>query len=89
MEAGELDPHLDPELGVEVGERLIEQENLGVAHDRASDGDALTLPARQLGRPAVEQVIEPQRPGRTLDDALPFRPGDAMEPEREAHVLGH
>jgi hypothetical protein len=33
---------------VEVRERLVEQEHLGVAHDGAADGDALALAARQL-----------------------------------------
>ena len=34
--------------GVEVGQRLVEQEGLGLAHDGAADGDALALAAREL-----------------------------------------
>jgi hypothetical protein len=43
----DLDPHLDAQLGVEVRERLVEQEHLRLAHDGAPDGDALALAARE------------------------------------------
>ena len=55
MQALDLDPQLVPELGVEVGERLVEQEHGGVAHQRAADRDALALAAGELVGPAVEQ----------------------------------
>jgi hypothetical protein len=42
----DLGAHLHPELGVEVGERLVEEEHLRVAHDGAAHGDALALPPR-------------------------------------------
>ena len=32
----DLDPHLDPQLSVEVGQGFVEQKDLGVAHDRLS-----------------------------------------------------
>ncbi len=41
----DLHPHLHAQLGVEVGQRLVEQEDLRLAHDRAADGDALALAA--------------------------------------------
>ena len=41
VQAAQLDPNLGPEIGVEIGERLIEQEHLGLAHDRPADGDPL------------------------------------------------
>ena len=40
--------HLDPQLGVEVGKGLVEQESLGLLDDGPADGDALALPAREL-----------------------------------------
>jgi hypothetical protein len=36
------------QLGVEVGERLVEQEQAGVPHDATADGHALLLAAGQL-----------------------------------------
>ena len=46
----DLGAHLDPELGVEVRERLVEEEDLGLADEGAADGDALPLPAREVPR---------------------------------------
>ena len=45
VQALDLAPHLVAQLGVEVGQRLVEQEDLRVAHDGAADGDALALAA--------------------------------------------
>ena len=48
MEVLELGAGLDAELGVEVGERFVEEEDLGVADDGAAHGDALALAAAEL-----------------------------------------
>ena len=46
-----------PELGVEIRERLVEAEHLGLEHERPRDRDPLLLPARQLGgQPRVEPL---------------------------------
>src|SRR5690606_39389183 len=58
MQLLDLRAHLDAQLGVEVGERLVEEEDLRVAHDRAAHGDALALTARELAREAVEELLE-------------------------------
>ena len=50
MQRLDLAAHADAQLGVEVGERLVEQEHLGIAHDGAAHGDALALAAREFGR---------------------------------------
>ena len=49
----ELDAHLDAQLGVEVGQRLVEQEHLRMAHDGAAERDALALAAGELARLAA------------------------------------
>jgi len=41
----ELDPGLPAELGVEVRERFVEEEHLGIADDRPAQRDALALAA--------------------------------------------
>ena len=56
----DLGAHLDAELGVEVGERLVEEEERGLAGDGAADGDALALAAGELLRLAVEQALDLQ-----------------------------
>ena len=54
----DLPAHLLAQLDVEAGERLIEQEAAGIAHDRAADGDALAFAFGQLPRPAIEHIVE-------------------------------
>ena len=56
----DLDPELGAELGVEVGERLVEQEDIDVAHQRPADRDALALAAGQFRRPALEERLDLQ-----------------------------
>ena len=56
----DLGAHGHAQLGVEVGQRLVEQEDLRVAHDGAAHGDALALAARELARVAVEQGVRPR-----------------------------
>jgi hypothetical protein len=51
---------LHAQLGVEVRQRLVEQEDLWVAHDGAAHGDALPLTARELARLAIAATA----PGR-------------------------
>ena len=51
----DLGAHLHAQLGVEVGQRLVEQEDLRVAHDGAAHRDALALAAGQRLRLAVQQ----------------------------------
>ena len=45
MQALELSPKLRAQLGIEVGERLVEQEHTRVADQRPADGNALALAA--------------------------------------------
>ena len=66
----DLEPHLHAQRGVEVRQRLVEQERLRLAHDRAADRDALALAAGQLARLAVEIGREVERRRRGLDLAV-------------------
>ena len=76
MQPHQLQPHVDPERRVEVGERLVEEEYLGLPHDGAADGDALALAARELLRPPLEQVRELQHVGGRLHLLLPIPGGE-------------
>ena len=60
----DLGAHLDAELGVEIGERLVEQEELGIAHERAAHRDALALAAGELAGLAVQERLDLQQRGR-------------------------
>ena len=50
--------HLADQLGVERRGRLVEQQHLGVHRQRAGDGDALLLPAREPRRVGLGLVGE-------------------------------
>ena len=67
MQLADLQTHADTQRRVEIREGLVEEEGRGLAHDGASDGDALALPARELARAPVQILGEVQDRGRLLD----------------------
>src|SRR5439155_839944 len=50
---------LDAQLRVEVGERLVHEEDGGLARDRTTDRDTLALATRELLRLALEELTDP------------------------------
>ena len=60
VQALDLDAELGAELGVEVGQRLVEEEDVDVAHQRPADRDALALAAGEGGGLALEQRLDLQ-----------------------------
>ena len=89
MQPGDLDAHLRPEAGIEVRERLVEQEDVRLAYDGAADGDALALSARELLRLAAEQFLDLQHAGGFRNLAVDLGLLRAQHLERKAHILGH
>ena len=67
MQALELDAGLEAELGVEVGERLVEEEEPRLADDGAGERDALLLAAGELAGAAGEQVVDADLGGGLAD----------------------
>ena len=68
MKLGDFEPRVDAQRGVEIGQRLVEQEELGLANDGTADGDALALAAGELGRSPVEIGVQREH-GRSRADA--------------------
>ena len=52
--------HPHAELRVEVGQRLVHEKRLRLPDDRAAHRDPLALTTRQVGRPSVQQLVEPE-----------------------------
>jgi hypothetical protein len=46
MQAGEFDARAAAQRGIQIRQRLVEQEQVGVLDDRPSDRDSLSLAAR-------------------------------------------
>ena len=89
MQPLDLGAHLVAQLGVEVAERLVEEIELGVPHQRAAHGDALALAAGELARLALEQVRDAQHGGSTLHPRADLGIRRVPHPEPEGHVLEH
>ena len=91
LQLGDFKPHLDAERGVEIRQRLVEQERLRLAHDRAPDRDALALPAGELARLPVKIWRQVQRGGGGLDLAVDLRARQAghFQAERDVAADAH
>jgi len=67
VKAGDLASHLHAKLGVQIRERLIEQEYLGLSYDCSSQGYPLPLTARELSWRSIKEVIDAEYRGRVTD----------------------
>ena len=87
----DLGAHLVAELGVEVGQRLVHQEDLRVPDDGAADGDTLPLAAGQRLRLAVEVLGDIEDLGGLTDLAVDLRLRGLLQLQGEGHVIinGH
>ncbi len=56
----DLDAQLRAQLGVEVRERLVEEEDIDIAHQCPADGDALALAAGKRCRLSLEKRLDLQ-----------------------------
>ena len=77
------------QLGVEVCDRFVEQEQLGFAHDGPPYRHALLLAARQFVRAALEQMTNFQKLGRTVDPFPDRVLRSLAQPERVCDVFKH
>ena len=57
-------------LRVDGGERIVEHEHLRLAHERAREGDALLLAARELHAALADDGVEPSGSDRDLVEHL-------------------
>ena len=83
----DLGAHRHAQLGVEVAQRFVEQKDLRIAQDRAPHRDALALPARELARMPVEQLVEVEDAGGVVHALRGERRVGVAQPQAEAHVL--
>ena len=89
VQFADLQPHRAAQGGVEVGQRLVEQEGRGLAHDGAADGDALALAARQLAGATVEKVGQVEDARGFGDLAVHHHLVLAGHLQREGDVVAH
>ncbi len=89
VERRELGAHRDAKFRVEVRERLVHQERLGLAHDRPAHGDALALSTRERRGLAVEELAEPERLRDLVHAPFPLRLRHPPELEAVGEVVSH
>ena len=56
-----------------MGQRLIEQIDVGGPHQHPAESHALALPVGQLAGKPLEQVVDSQRGGHLVDPFGPLR----------------
>src|SRR5579862_651623 len=79
----------DPELCVQVRERLIKQQAARADNQSPRQGDALLLASGKLRYSSFGEVAHPDRRQRFLHAALYFRAGRFPFFQAERHVAGH
>ena len=86
LELDELGTRLGAELGVEIRERLVHEERLGLPDDRPRQCDPLALATGHLGRPAIEHLGQLESLGHLLDLPGPLVLRHPLVLERELDV---
>jgi hypothetical protein len=72
-------------LGVEAGERLVQDQQLGPVQERPAEREPLQLPARELRRPLAPRLPQPEALEQHPDPLPPL--GHVVEAAVEIEVL--
>ena len=89
LERGDLGAGLHTELGVQVGQRLVHEEDLGLTHDGAAHGHTLTLTTGEGLGLAVQVLGQTEDLGGLAHALVDLGLGGAGDLEGEAHVVVH
>ena len=89
LERGDLGTGLDTELGVQVGQRLVHEEDLGLAHDGTAHGHTLTLTTGERLGLAVQVLGQAEDLGGLAHALVDLGLGGAGDLQGEAHVVVH
>jgi hypothetical protein len=89
VQLDDLGAHAGTQLGVQVGQRLVEQEDGRVAHHGAAQRNTLALAAGQSLRLAVQQVLDLEDLGGFVHAAVDLVLRGLAQLEAERHVLVH
>ena len=89
LQGSNLGTGLDTELGVQVGQRLIHEEDLRLTDDCTTHGHTLTLTTGQSLRLAVEVLGQVENLSGLLDALANLVLRSAGDLQGEAHVVGN
>ena len=88
MELLDFGPHVDAQLRIKVGQRLVEQEDFRLPDKRPAHGNPLPLAARQLRRFPVQKSADLQEFRHFLHRRLAFRLRHLVHFKAKGDVLG-
>nr|BFE71521.1 hypothetical protein GCM10020092_048220 [Actinoplanes digitatis] len=86
VQAADLGAHLQPQLRVEVGQRLVHEHQRRLEHHRPGDGHPLLLPAGELAGQLAGLVLQVHQAQRLVDPAADLRAGYPAHLEAERDV---
>ena len=93
LDAADLLPGLQPQPGIQIGKRLIQQQHPGHFHNGSGDGHPLLLTAGELAGLALQKGIDLHQPGSLLHPPAHLLFGQLILAlqvfQREAGVLLH
>ena len=87
LQFADLHAHVDAQLGVEIGERLVEHQQLRIDDERAGQRHALLLPARQRGGIALRERAEADAIQHGRDPPASLDRIDAALAQAEADIV--
>ncbi len=88
LQQPDVAPHLAAQGGIQVGQRLVQQQQARVDRQRAGEGDALLLAAGKLPRQPVGQRLQPGQPQHLRHPGVQRRPLHAPHLQPEGDVAG-
>src|SRR5436309_2564103 len=83
----DLHPGLNPELGIEVRQRLVHQKDFRLPDDCPPQGDALPLAAGERLRLAIEERLQSENLGGLADAFVDFALGRLAQLEAEREIV--
>src|SRR5699024_8290659 len=89
LQGSDLRTGLHAQLGVQVGQRLVHQEDLRLTHDRAAHGHTLTLTTGERLGLAVQVFAQVEDLGRFLHPLADLALVHTRDLQGEAHVVRH
>ncbi len=87
VDGADFGAHLQAQLGVEIGQRLVHENDGRADDDGAGDRHALLLTARQLSRQLVALRAQAHEIERGIDAAFGLRLRHALHGQAEADIL--
>ena len=78
---------MTPRERIDAGGRLVENQQIGIVHQRAAEADFLLHAARELAAGSIRKWVEPGGFQKLVDARVPFGRTLAKQPAEEVDVV--